>query len=364
MSCVAAFTFGGEPTRYPVPWNRWEPTRQVRPDTPYPAVLQLVRIRPIQAQPIDVDQRQSPWVVGDEACLRVLRSLTTPTVYAAVAREGINTRGANGIFFVDASFRNGQIFITNRKSDGRNDGVDEITQSIEPDFLYPLLRGENVSRFIAAPEHFVLVPHYSDDPVDPAPFRNLPERTREFFAHFRTQLTERKKFRNFDPAQGPWHGLYSVLSSTFSPYKVVWREMHNGCVAAAVSNANLPDQSEAVIIPDHKLFLIPCTSMEEADFVSGVLNSEIANFIVASYVVTTGISTHILRRVPIPRFDASNPIHIRLSGISREFREGGTGVSLLDHRLSELNRLVANQLALGAHAQNRIRDALSQLGLT
>jgi SAM-dependent methyltransferase len=182
MSCVAAFTFGGEPTRYPVPWNRWEPTRQVRPDTPYPVVLQVVRIRPIHAQPIDVDQRQSPWVVGDEACLRVLRSLATPTVYAAVAREGMNTRGANGIFFVDASFHNGQIFITNRKSDGRNDSVDEITQSIEPDFLYPLLRGENVGRFIAEPEHFVLVPHHSHDPVDPAPFRNLPERTREFLA--------------------------------------------------------------------------------------------------------------------------------------------------------------------------------------
>ena len=331
---------------------------------PYSAVLQVVAIRPIQAQPIDVGSRQSPWVIGDEACLRVLRSVTAATVYASSAREGINTRGANGIFFVDAYLRNGQIFITNRRSDGRNDGVDEITQSVEPDYLYPLLRGENVDRFVARPDHFVLVPHASNDPVDPVPFRNLPVRTREFFAHFRTQLSERKKFRNFDPAQGPWHGLYSVLSATFSSYKVVRREMHNGCVAAAVSSAQLPDQSVAVIIPDHKLFLIPCSSMEEADFVSGFLNSEVANFIVASYVVTTGISTHILQRVPMPRFDASNPLHVRLSEVSREFRECGTEIALLDGRLRELNRLVANQLGLGAHARSRIRDALGQLRLT
>jgi hypothetical protein len=93
MSCVAVFTFGHEPARYPVPWNRWEPTHQVSPNAPYSAVLQIVTIRAIQAQPIDVAQPQSPWVVGDEACLRVLRSVTTPTVYAASAREGINTRG-------------------------------------------------------------------------------------------------------------------------------------------------------------------------------------------------------------------------------------------------------------------------------
>jgi hypothetical protein len=364
MSCVAALTFDREPTRYPVPWNRWEPTRQVSPDMPYSAVRQVVTVRPIQAQPIDVGQRQSPWVVGDEACLRVLRSVTSPTVYAATAREGINTRGANGIFFVDACCRNRQIFITNRKSDGRNDRIDEITQSIEPEYLYPLLRGENVGRFVARPHHFVLVPHESSDPVDPVPFRNLPARTREFFAHFRVQLSERKKFRNFDPTQGPWHGLYSVLSATFSPYKVVWREMHNGCVAAAISNASLPYSSNAVVIPDHKLFLIPCSSMEEADFVSGFLNSEIANFIVASYVVTTGISTHILQRVPMPRFDASNPLHVRLSEVSRDFRECGTEIALLDGRLRELNRLVANQLDLGGHARSRIRDALAQLRLT
>jgi hypothetical protein len=58
--------------------------------------------------------------------------------------------------------------------------------------------------------------------------------------------------------------------------------MHHGCVAAAVSSAHLPDQSNAVILPDHKLFLTPCSSIEEADFVSGFLNSEISNFIVAS----------------------------------------------------------------------------------
>jgi hypothetical protein len=364
MSCVAAFAYGTQPISYPVPWNRWEPARRVGPHTHYSAVLQAATITPLQAQPIDVEQRQSPWVVGDREGLRLLRTVTVATTYASVAREGINTRGANGIFFVDASLRGGQIFVTNRRHDGRNDEVDEITQTIERDYLYPLLRGENVSRFVGISEHFVLVPHDASDPVDPVIFRNLPRLTREFFAHFRTQLGARRRFRNFDPTHGPWHGLYSVLSATFSPFKVVWREMHSGCVAAAISDAELPDQSRAVVIPDHKLFLIPCFSMEEADFICGFLNSEVANFIVGSYAVTTGISTHILRRIPIPRFEPSNTLHIRLSELSRGYREDRARLSLLDERLHELNRLVGQLIGLGARARSRIRHAVQELGIT
>jgi Eco57I restriction-modification methylase len=142
MSCVAAFRYAAQTISYPVPWNRWEPARRIDPHTPYSVVLQAATITPLQAQPIDIEQRQSPWVVGDREGLRLLRTVTIPTVYAGLAREGINTRGANGIFFVDVSLQGGQIFVTNRRYDGRNGEVDEITQAIERDYLYPLLRGE------------------------------------------------------------------------------------------------------------------------------------------------------------------------------------------------------------------------------
>jgi hypothetical protein len=101
--------------------------------------------------------------------------------------------------------------------------------------------------------------------------------------------------------------------------------------------------------------------MEEADFVCGFLNSEVANFIVGSYAVTTGISTHILRRIPIPRFEPSNA---RLSELARGFRERRARLSVLDGQLGELNRLVGEQIGLGTRAQNRIRDAVLRLGIT
>ncbi|MGO7450376.1 hypothetical protein ACC668_37975, partial [Rhizobium ruizarguesonis] len=73
-------------------------------------------------------------------------------------------------------------------------------------------------------------------------------------------LEARKKFRNFEPKVRDWYGLYSVLGATFSPYKVVWREMVSGSeiIAAAVSTALLPDGTSKIILPDHKLFIIPC----------------------------------------------------------------------------------------------------------
>ncbi|MEM4439171.1 MAG: class I SAM-dependent DNA methyltransferase, partial [Pyrobaculum sp.] len=62
-------------------------------------------------------------------------------------------------------------------------------------------------------------------------------------------------------------------------------------------------------------------SEEEAYYLSGILNSLLTRFIVASYVIETSISTHIVDYVNIPKFDPNNPIHIRISQLSKRAHE-------------------------------------------
>ena len=280
-----------------------------------------------------------------------------------MAREGVNTRGANGIFFVDAWMAKKKLFVKNRASDGRNADIEEITQSIEAEFLFPLLRGENVGRFSAKPEQFIVLPHSSASPLSPVQFSELPPKTQEFLSAFRKALKGRSKFRNFDPSGESWHSLYSVLQPTFASHKVVWREMGLGIIAAAIGSARLPDESVKLIIPDHKLFLIPCQSEDEADFVAGVLNSSVVNLIVASYAVSTGISTHILGRIPVPKFQSSNANHKNIAKCARSIRKAIARGSSSDSLVTELNANAGKLLGLDESAIAHTVSALKEFGI-
>lgn len=226
-SCVATFATGSK-NRYPVPWIRW---RQKHARHALPSTLAQIELvtekRKLVAEPIDEHQQQSPWIVGTPPILSLLRAAIGKSFYASRAREGLNTRGANGVYFVDAEVKGGTILVTNLAREGRNEEVGVETQAIESQFLYPLLRGADVQPFKASPKSYVVVPHSEESPTAPIPFSRLPKRTRTFLATFEAVLSARRKFRNFDPSAGDWHGLYSVLPATFSPYKVVWRENGN-----------------------------------------------------------------------------------------------------------------------------------------
>jgi hypothetical protein len=225
-----------------------------------------------------------------------------------------------------------------------------------------LLRGENVGRFRTAPEHFVLLPHATANPHLPVPFADLPPKTQEFLSKFRKVLEGRTKFRNFDPTGNNWHGLYSVLQPTFAPYKVVWREMGLGIIAAAIGEGALPNGKQKILIPDHKLFLIPCGTCDEADFVAGVLNSSAANLIVASYAVSTGVSTHVLGRIPLPKFQHSNPVHTQIASCAHDIRVGLEKGKDCADMIVKLNLSVGKLLGLDVPTVEYTLTALEDFG--
>lgn len=52
---------------------------------------------------------------------------------------------------------------------------------------------------------------------------------------------------------------------------------HSADASRVVGTSKLSDNSAKLVIPDHKLFLIPCEIQDEADFIAGVLNSSAIN---------------------------------------------------------------------------------------
>jgi hypothetical protein len=311
----------GLKTTYPVRYVRWE--TKVRgvgeEDQSLPEVQRDSKRLAWVAYPVRKEWQQSSWLVGPEKCVDILRGFIGSSPYAEFAREGINTRGANGVYFVDI-LQADPLIVRNRAYDGDQDRrVPVLERRVEIDYLYPLLRGRDVSRWCAAPESAIVLPHDPDNPAVPAPFESLGKRTQEFLQAFREKLESRKIFRNFDPTGKNWHGLYSVLGATFARYKVVWREMANGSVASVVGAQRVvPDGQPRVVIPDHKLMIVPAKTLKEAYYVAAVLNSTIAKYIVLSFAISTGISTHILEKIPIPMFNDKSPLHRKLALLSAE----------------------------------------------
>lgn len=62
-------------------------------------------------------------------------------------------------------------------------------------------------------------------------------------------------------------------------------------VAAAVHGVD--------VIPDHKLYVIPCSSSGEADRLARVLNSRVVHYLVMSFSVSTSVTGSFLRYVGI-----------------------------------------------------------------
>jgi hypothetical protein len=354
----------GQETEFPVPWvnYRVKPGCSLSEDLSLQDAMDCMETEDWPAQPINPSYDQSSWLYGDANATDVLRRTMAPSYYASEAREGINTRGANGVYFVEAHETGGRLVVKNRRDAGRDATIPVVEKGIESDYVFPLLRGSDVQRWTADPDLCVVLPHEEENPTSPVSFNRLPPGTQEFLHAFKDKLRSRKTFRNFDPSGPDWHGLYSVLRATFAPFKVVWREMAKGSKAAVVSQAILPTGERKLVIPDHKLFIIPCYTGQEAHFVCGIFNSSISSYLIRSYAISTGISTHVLDRLPIPRFDQTKPEHQEIASVAgqcAEAAERGNDVTDLE---MDVNDCAAALFGLSEEELRAVQAALADLG--
>jgi hypothetical protein len=183
-------------------------------------------------------------------------------------------------------------------------------------------------------------------------------KTYNFLHHFYNELRGRSRFRNFDPDSGEFYELYNVGAYTFQPYKVVWREQFSGLACAVVSQWD-----GKLVIPDHKLMLIPLVNLEEANYLCACMNSSPANFIVKSYSIEIQISTHVLRYLRIPKYDPANSIHKHLSTLSQQAHSAIIDGNI-DHIKSieaEIDRYTMKLWDLTDSELKEIQDSLMEL---
>ena len=315
----------GRPTKYPVPYAYWRKKagQSIGLDDDLDEVLAKVESKLWQAQPVNPSEAESPWITGRARGLKAVQKGTGQASYKAY--EGANTGGLSGAYWVEIPEqthrpKDGLVLIRNLYKDGKTE-VKQVEFAVEPDLLYPLVRGRDVDKWSVQSSCYVVL---AQDPVKRIGYeedwmkQELPK-TFAYLKEFEQDLkTKRRSHAVRDlMARGAFYSMYAVGEYTLAPYKVCWPELSNDLRAGVAEPTRSTTVKNSILVPDHTVVFIPLRDRTEAHYCCALLNSSIAGLIVASYI-TLHPSPHVLEHVRLPQFDAADKRHQRLAELSLE----------------------------------------------
>jgi type II restriction/modification system DNA methylase subunit YeeA len=317
--------------------------KQVDPDTPLEEVLKTTRRYEIVMIPLKPNDAASPWMQITPNIVNAVRKVIG-RYYEA--HEGI-VAALNQVYYVKVLGRtpDGMLIVTNPPESGHKKRVRQVEAKVEPDLVYPLIRGEDVRRwYVEFKDRYVIVPH---NPRTGQPYRlnemitrfpnafsylneyrdELKKRAIKPFLSLRDKIKKAKSQADKERAEEELDKNFYILDNigayTFAPYKVVWKRIAGAITGKAVSFACAVVEpiNGRPVIPDDGTILVETETPDEAYYIAGVLNSVIARSIIASYTYELRQETHIIDVIRIPKFDPSNNLHRRIAELSRRAHE-------------------------------------------
>lgn len=328
----------GEKTRYPVTYNYWKKKQKgtgIETTLSLEEVNAIATYKQFYAEPIDSKNLASPWLTARLRAIKAIKKIVGQSNYQA--REGVNTGGLNGTYWVKVlkKLPNGNIIIENQGDIGRNI-VESYKVEIEPNFVFPLLRGEDVSSFSAISKLSFILPVIPNTDMGRNAFpenqmKHQYPLTYRYFERFKEKLLHRSGYLKYLQGQ-PFYAVYNIGSYTFSPYKIVWKYIATELTAAVISK-----KDTQLIIPDCKLMLVPFDNEKEAYFVAAMLNSTPARFLVKSFAIGTQLAPYILNNLKILKYMPKNNNHVEIVEISKKLHSDNSNKDLLN----ELEKKVA-----------------------
>ena len=231
------------------------------------------------------------------------------------ARGGINTGGANTIFWIKVLQQEDAFYHVQNIGTSLRTKVQIIQAKIEKQLVYKLIRGRDVKQWYYTTDLFIILPY--DPQVDSKvaipeqKLKNDYPLTYDFLNFFYPQLTHRKEFKRWNE-KGSFYELYRIGPYTFSPYKVIWQ--HTGLNKQMKACVLATDQERLAV--DQKIIFVSFNNEDEAHYFCAIINSEIVFTFLHSYLMLDA-STHILEHLAIPEFNHYNPTHLELAQLSK-----------------------------------------------
>ncbi|MEM1606401.1 MAG: hypothetical protein QXW41_09175 [Fervidicoccaceae archaeon] len=319
----------------------WVSEKAVPTDMPLEEVLKIVKRYQAVMMPIVEKDPSSPWMQVTEKVLTYVRRLIGKSPYEA--HEGV-LPALNQVYYVKIKGKlpDGKLVVTNPPETGQKKKVKQVEAVVEPDHIYPLIRGRDVKRwYVGYRDRYIIVPH---DPRTGKPLtrielqqkypgvygylyqfkEDLKSRSIKPFLSLRDAVRKAKSEAEKQWASSRLEEIFYIVdnigSYTFAPYKVVWKEVSSrmgagGFHVAVIGSVSDKYLEEKVVVPDHTVVLVPLNDEKEAHYLSAILNSSIVAF-VGTYMPVKG-----LENLNIPKFNPSNSVHVKLAELSMRAHE-------------------------------------------
>lgn len=329
---VAVFTKSKAETKYPIPYRIWSSERdsssRIPPELALDDVTARVRVDTLEAAP--VSDNGSPWAVLPPGRWKALKKLSGKCEWTA-GRKGI-TADINGVFFVPILQDNGNLVqIRSRPEAGKKDIGRARKAWVEPDLLYPLLKGAGdfeacylrLDKLSSRDRLFTFVPNTGiarEDYRESAKRLNSAslKKTKLWFNNFKVLLENRSTYKRQMRSQGAsMQDVYNVGEYTFAPWKVVWPEMSSKFYAAVAGSATVPVAGERPYVPDHKVYFCSFDNKEVAYYLCGLLNTVSVCEWIESHNISIQVGD-IFKHLDLPEYDYSNKLHRQLSLLSEK----------------------------------------------
>jgi methylase of polypeptide subunit release factors len=340
----------GRRTTYPVPyikWKRIKGVRRLRMDRD--GMASGVVRNNWAAKPVSASKPTSPWITAPAEAIKALDRVMRPSYYRGYA--GACT-WANGVYWlrVLGARPDGLLMVENLHEEG-DLTVPRIQTVIEPDLVYPFLRGRGVGRWSAKPSDYILVPQnpVTRTGVDESWMKVHLPRTYSYLLQFRDILERRAGYKKFfDPDKDPFYSIYDVGEYTFAPYRVMWRQMVRRINATVVGSKADEALGEKRLVTQHVVTLVPFQDEEEAFYFCAVMNSSMASLVSSSYSTGKSFGTPtVLHYVGVPKYDSQKKVHRSLAALARQAHELGSDRAEHEAHLASLSQevdLLAGQL--------------------
>jgi hypothetical protein len=334
----------GTPTHYPVPYYLWRRNgKPIREDDSLKTVTANIRQIPFVAEP--VAESDSSWLTGRANAIEAVRKLRGQSDYDAHA--GVYTGGANAVYWLEIIGREGDLLHVRNIIDGAKRAVPTVEAWIEPDFVYPLLRGRDVKRWHATPTAHILMMQNPQTRMgyDEAWLQKNYPRTYAYLAQFESVLRSRATYTRFFRPHDPFYSMFDVGDYTFAPFKVVWQGFGANSMQAVVIGTvdDKPIMTNQAMHP-----FIGIHDEKEAHYLAACLNSVPFEYAVISHTQSGGKSfaqPGILKTLRLHRYQPENAVHQQLAAFSRTAHTGTADNQSIAECAAQLWGLSTQELA-------------------
>jgi hypothetical protein len=317
---AAIFLRKGESTAYPIQytvWNRKKGVGKIPTDALLEEVIPLLQKKKHFAKPIATNTGAWKTIAENQS---EIENIEGKNFYKA--HEG-GYIVPYGVFWLHVKqvLSGGDLLIENLAESGKWK-IQKVEEKLEPDLVFPAVRGRDIKRWGVVPQIYVLV---TQDPKlrygypEETMKKNWP-RTYGYLLRFKEELLARAMYKKYHASSGhSFYSQYNIAEYSFAKYRVVWKHMSDDIFAVVISQYHTPFGYKK-LVSTHTTSLIASDDETEAHYFCAIINSEpVRNFIKSFSSAGRGFGTpSIMEHVGIPKFDSKNQLHQKLFEISKK----------------------------------------------